>query len=246
MKMLRAASRLLEFASEPGILSYLIASKKPSLASYRMCQAVNGLVRAPATIFDVGANQGQFAGAAAKWFPYARIVSFEPSPKVFPMLRKNTAALENIELVQSAMGDKAGELEFFENEYSHASSALPVTATQTALRPETGRVKKIKVPVATLDGFASGQEWVGPILLKLDVQGYEKRVLEGGRSFLSQVDYLLFECSYRALYEGEPLFAEMYAYVSSLGFELVAPVGYLEDESHVMLQTDLLWRRPGK
>jgi hypothetical protein len=53
----------------------------------------------------------------------------------------------------------------------------------------------------------------------------------------------LFECSYQALYEGEPLFEEMYHFVRSLGFELVAPVGSLENEQHVMLQTDLLWRR---
>ena len=97
--------------------------------------------------------------------------------------------------------------------------------------------------MTTLDIFTQGKIWPGPILLKLDVQGFEKKVLQGATGFLPKVDYLLFECSYQALYEGEPLFADMYAFVQSLGYELVAPVGFLENEDHVFLQADLLWRR---
>ena len=241
--LLRSISRLLEFAAEPGIWPYLVKAKQPSLSSYRICQAMDALVEAPATVLDVGANQGQFAGAVAQWFPSAQIVSFEPAPSVFPILRKNTATIPQIQLVQSALGNDVGELEFFESRYSHASSALPVTETQKALRAETSQVRRVVVPMTTLDAFSQGRNWARPLLLKLDVQGYEKRVLEGAHEVLSRVDYLLFECSYRALYEGEPLFSEMHAYVTGLGFELIAPVGYLEDENHVMLQTDLLWRR---
>ncbi len=243
MRLLHSLSRALDLAGEPGVFPYLLKVGKPSLASYRMCRAVKSLVGAPATVFDVGANQGQFAGAAAWWFPGCHIVSFEPSPSVFPVLQRNTAKIPNLRLVQSALGDRAGELEFFENEYSHASSALPVTAAQKELRPETGHVRKVVVPVTTLDAFAASEEGPRPLLLKLDVQGFEKKVLEGGKLLLGKVDFLLFECSYQALYEGEPLFEEMYHYVRSLGFELVAPVGSLEDERHVLLQTDLLWRR---
>lgn len=222
---------------------YLIRAGKPSLASYQICKAVNSLVPVPASIIDVGANQGQFAGAAAWWFRNCRIISFEPSPSVFPILERNLAGVPNICLVQSALGDSEGQLEFFESEYSHASSALQVAAAQMELKPDAGKVRKISVPVTKLDLFFAAEELPRPLLLKLDVQGFEKKVLEGGLDFLERVDYLLFECSYQALYEGEPVFDEMFRFVGSLGFELVAPVGSLENNHHVLLQTDLLWRR---
>lgn len=201
------------------------------------------MVGSPATIFDVGANCGQFADAAVWWFPTSQVISFEPAPSVFDRLKANTAKYENVRAVQSALGDRAGELEFYENVYSHASSALPVSELQANMRPETAHVRKISVPVTTLDLFGRAQQWPRPLLLKLDVQGFEKRVLDGGQVFLKGVDFLLLECSYQALYDGEPLFAEMYAHVTALGFELVAPVGFLENSSHVILQNDLLWRR---
>eukprot|EP01035_Chromulina_nebulosa_P026132 gene26132-34172_t len=241
--MLNSIGRVFNFIFEDGAMKYCWSAGKPSLASYRMCRALKALGCHPRTVFDVGANQGQFAGASAWWFPEAKIVSFEPSPTVFRILQRNTSRVSTIECVQSAVGDRRGELKFFESDYSHASSALPVTEAQRSLRPETAKTKTITVPVTTLDVFAQGKNWSGPILLKLDVQGFEKKVLEGATAFLPKVDYLLFECSYQALYENEPLFAEMYTYVQSLGYELVAPVGFLENEEHVLLQTDLLWRR---
>jgi FkbM family methyltransferase len=209
-----------------------------------MCKAMKSLIHTPATVFDVGANQGQFAGAASWWFPGCQIISFEPSPSIFPILERNLSGTPNLKLVQVAVGDRSGELEFFENKYSHASSALPVTDEQKMLMPSTAHTHRVVVPVTTLDLFSGAASWPRPLLLKLDVQGFEKKVLDGAKEFLAQVDYLVFECSFRALYKNEPLFPEMYDHVRSLGFVLVAPVGYLEDEQRVIIQTDLLWCRP--
>jgi FkbM family methyltransferase len=153
------------------------------------------------------------------------------------------AKLGRVRVVGSALGNAAGTLEFFENEYSHASSALPVTEEQRRCFPQTAKGRKIIVPVTTLDQFAAGQAWPRSTLLKLDVQGFEQRVLEGAQEFLDRVDYLLFECSFRPMYEGEPAFHEMFDYVRALGFELVAPVGFLANDDRVIVQTDLLWRR---
>jgi FkbM family methyltransferase len=241
---LKSIARAVEFAGSPAVWRYLRqAGGARSIASYRVCQAVASLVPPLRTIVDVGANQGQFAVAAAWWFPQASIVSFEPAAAVFQQLRRNTARLDRIEAIPSAVGDHSGELDFFEAEYSHASSALAATETQRRLREDTGRGRRTRVPVTTLDEAMRLRQVPAPVLLKLDVQGFERKVLEGARAFLPSVDFLLFECSYRAMYVGEPLFAEMYGFVSSLGYELVAPVGQLDDGNHVILQSDLLWAR---
>ena len=142
-----------------------------------------------------------------------------------------------------ALGSRAGEIAFFENAYSHASSALPVHDNQKKMRPETGDVREIKVPMHTLDTWKFPVPLTGPVLLKLDVQGLEREVLQGGKMFLSKVDYLVFESSFVRLYEGEALFEEMHRLVSGLGFEIVAPVGLLEGARYEILQMDMLYRR---
>ena len=65
-------------------------------------------------------------------------------------------------------------------------------------------MRKIFVPGTPLNIFKLNQIWLRPILHELDVQGFEKRVLDGGRLFLENVDYLLFECSYGRLNDGGP------------------------------------------
>lgn len=83
----------------------------------------------------------------------------------------------------------------------------------------------------------------GPILLKLDVQGYEKEVLKGASEFIKRVDYLLFEASFVSMYEGEPLFEEMHDFVRGLGFRLVGPVGSLQTDKEQIVQMDMLYKK---
>ncbi len=241
--LLRKLSRILAFLSEPKVVGYVRQAGKLSLASFRMVGALRSLRVPVATVFDVGANEGQFAGAVGYWYPAAKIISFEPSPATFKKLQVHTKKLRQATLEQTAVGDKKGTLDFYVSKHTHASSALVVSREQAAFNPDTAETTKISVPVTTLADYAAGKSWPKPLLLKLDVQGFERKVLEGMGSFVEQVDYLLFECSYRPMYENEPLFAEMHDYVRGLGFEIVAPVGYLEDDSHVMVQTDLLWKK---
>jgi FkbM family methyltransferase len=246
MNILSSFARILEFLDEPGAFHYFLAAKKPSLSSYRICKAIKSLVGEPATVIDVGANQGQFAGAARWWFPNCNIICFEPSRVSFKALEVNTSSMRGIRLVSSALGSTIGVLEFFESSYSHASSALRMNDFQKTLRSDFGKLHKVSVPVTTLTAFAREESWSEPILLKLDVQGFEKKVLEGALAILPTIEFLLFECSYRPLYEQEPVFDEMYGFVSSIGYELVAPVGFLRDNNHAMIQSDLLWRRSKK
>ncbi len=82
-----------------------------------------------------------------------------------------------------------------------------------------------------------------PALLKLDVQGFEKEVLKGATNTLNKIDYLLFEASFVTMYKGEPLFEEMHTYVKEIGFELIAPIGFLQSENLQILQMDMLYKR---
>src|SRR5581483_9486217 len=64
-----------------------------------------------------------------------------------------------------------------------------------------------------------------PVLLKLDVQGYEARVLSGAANLLRRVDWLITEMAFVARYEGETLFPELLRTIESHGFRFVKPLG---------------------
>ena len=94
-----------------------------------------------------------------------------------------------------------------------------------------------------MDEFKFEQPLIAPILLKLDVQGFEKNVLEGASVLLEKIDYLVLEVSFISMYEGEPLFDEMHTYLKEKGFKLVAPIGALPDPNLAIPQLDMLYKR---
>ena len=195
------------------------------------------------TIIDVGANQGQFALVCSHFYKDAKIYSFEPVPETASVIKANTRHLKNIEVFEMALGSTEGSIDFYKNEYSHASSALPVSKLQLESHPQTAQTEIIKVPVKRLDDMAETIVSEGKILLKLDVQGFEKEVLLGATSFIKKVDYILFEASFVSMYDGEPLYEEMHNYVSGLGFEMVSPMAFLQTNELQIMQMDMLYRR---
>jgi FkbM family methyltransferase len=228
-------------ASGRGLKSLL--EKGASVASGQILHNCRHYIPALGTIIDAGANQGQFAVAASHFYPGAGIHSFEPLPEVFPILQRNTRGLSGINTYNVALGNSTGTLEFYSNAYSHASSALPVSAMQKDMLPKTATSHRIEIPVQRLDDLLHEALFIPPVLLKMDVQGFEKEVLKGAMNSLRKIDYLLFETSFIQMYDGEPLFDEMHHFVKELGFELIAPVGFLQSEKLQILQMDLLYKR---
>lgn len=220
-----------------------LMEKGASVASTQIIHNCRSYIPALETIIDAGANQGQFAIAANYFYPGVHIHSFEPLPKVFPILERNTGRFTNIKTYNVALGNSSGMLEFYSNDYSHASSALQVSTLQQNMLPKTGNVKRIEIPVQRLDDLRPHLNFHAPVLLKMDVQGFEKEVLKGANNSLQQIDYLLFETSFIPMYDGEPLFDEMHQFVKELGFEFIAPVGFFQTEKLQILQMDLLYKR---
>lgn len=214
-----------------------------SLASEKILLSVKNYVPALNTIIDVGANSGQFAIAASKIYSSVNIYSFEALPSLLSTLENNTKQIKNIKIFNYALGDIKGDIEFFQNDYSLASSALEIHKNQTDLFPQTGGVKKIKIKSERLDDIINEMILDSPVLLKLDVQGYEKKVLSGAVQSMKKIDYLLFETSFTPMYNAEPLFDEMNTFVKELGFEIVAPVGIFQSTDMKILQMDVLYKK---
>jgi FkbM family methyltransferase len=237
---------LLTLAEDMGTIRALLTWPKFSVTSYFMVTRLLKQGIAPRTVIDVGANVGQFAVASAKLFSGVRVHSFEPVPGCVEELRKNVAGLKGVTVYPLALGEKAGEARLRVNAYTHASSFLPITRMHREAFPKVRESGEVPVEVSTLDRVFSGVELPGPVLLKLDVQGYEEQVIWGGAETLRRVDYVVLEASFRRMYEGEPLFADLMRLMEDHGFRFERPVGWLTAPGNgEVLQMDALFAREG-
>ncbi len=170
-------------------------------------------------VLDIGANTGQFAEIFHKILPGAQIYSFEPVKKCYEELLKRSSAL-NVTAFNYALGEADGETEIFVSEHSPSSSILPMTNLHKELYSHTSRSTKETITIKTLDGIAPGLNLAGrPYLVKIDVQGFEDRVIKGGINTIRNAEILLVEMSYEILYDRQLLFDDLYRIIVPLGFE---------------------------
>ena len=232
-----------DFLLSPSMIWSALTFKVFSITSYKMLHMIRDEGIDPEIIIDVGANKGQFGIAAAVIFPNSTVSSFEPDPETYSELIKNTTTYKNIKCFQTALGAEDGEIEFNRNSYSLSSSILPITEKHLSAFPEATEKEVIKIPLTTLDIISTQFDFTKTVLLKLDVQGYEKIVLEGARDTLKNINFVALEASFKPLYEGEMLFGECLDVMREYGFEIITPIGYLKDpKTGKILQIDLLFK----
>lgn len=195
-------------------------------------------------VLDVGANEGQFAAHIRKVLPDASIYSFEPLAAPFRKLVETHRGDRHFEAFQVAVGSEAGEADFEMHDSSVTSSMLRPTDRFARMVPSTAARTRVKVPVVTLDGWAAGRDLATPLLVKLDVQGFEDRVILGGRETLARASAVISEVSFVGLYEGQPLFEDILDLMRSLHFRCGGMLGGFSDlETGEMLEADALFIR---
>ncbi len=170
------------------------------------------------TVLDVGANVGQFATAARAILPDATIYSFEPLPDCFLELERRMSRTGKFRAFNVGLGADRGELQFNRSSFAPSSSFRKMAALHKQNYPWTVGSEPVNVKVETLDGLAATLDLVDPILLKIDVQGYEDRVLAGGKATCSRAAAIIVEVSFETLYEGQPLFDDIYRSLTGMGF----------------------------
>jgi FkbM family methyltransferase len=199
------------------------------------------------SILDVGANDGGFAKWVQPKFPAARLHCFEPLPGPAEALRRwAERARANVAVHETALSDFDGEAEIFEHlDHSTSSSLLPITTEAAALFPYTARAAKRRIAVTTLDAWAAKQQSLGRVLLKLDVQGLEDRVLRGGPRTLASVDVCIVEVSITPLYQGQAAFATLVAALQSAGLGYYGNLEQHHDERGAPIFLDCAFVRHG-
>lgn len=194
------------------------------------------------TVLDIGANRGQFAIYACGRFPAATIHSFEPIPQARARLESIIPGGRDVRTYGVALASGAGEVEFNVTSDDDSSSLLAPSRVQMDAFPGSRPAEKITVSTARLDDTLARDQLIPPVLMKLDVQGGELDALMGATETLATTDFVLVECSFVELYEGQPLYDEVISFLTSQGFELA---GFYSPtvENGRLLQADALLTR---
>ncbi len=179
-------------------------------------------------ILDIGAHHGESARLFRDLFPGAFILSVEPDPGSFVVLIGAGAD----HCVNKAVSNNAGKVTLWRNHASHLNSLFPVNyesrdsiAFTKAREAGDERVFDTfndpkTVEAITLDMVIPLLPFLPIDLLKIDVQGAEALVLEGGPLALAATDAVLVEISLYDFYEKHASFSDVEKFLHPAGLEL--------------------------
>lgn len=129
-------------------------------------------------LLDVGANIGAICLPFAARRPEARVVAVEAHPEIAAVLSHNVSAnsLGNVEVIHAAAGERAGLID------------IPVPSIMRQGNIGAGSLydrghSSARVPMRPIDDIAPDN----CRMVKIDVEGFEPRVLDGAKRLLNEV-----------------------------------------------------------
>lgn len=192
------------------------------------------------SIWDVGANQGQFAFMAHNVWPNVPMYSFEPDPDSYKKLEDNFKKFSIIgKTFRYALGDKVESKQLLRYADNVNNSMLKNDSY------EGGIIDRQTVECTTLDIISKTAPTVTSAFLKLDVQGFELTVLAGAKRFLEKCLFVQIEVSFSPTYSKGAHAGEIILAMRESGFECIDILDLLRDKyrPYKIIEADLLFKR---
>jgi len=152
----------------------------------------------PRQLIDVGANRSQFAEIVSPVLRGGRAVAIEPNPSVMPEVYS--------ELHRCALSDVDGE----------AYLNVPGGNDEIGSLDARGDGQQYKVSVRRFDSLPISLE--RPVLVKIDTEGQELKVLKGFGDRLREIDYIVLEVGNRGLRLSQNNVTDIVRYLIDAGF----------------------------
>ncbi len=138
---------------------------------------IAGFVCPGECVIDLGANIGYYCLMLARLVgPQGKVLAIEPHPHNFHVLQTNLLLnrVANVECLQAAVSDRSGVATLYVSSASNWHTLNP-TRAQDSLQ--------VEVPTITLDELTERLPHP-PQLIRMDTEGFEARILDGGRRLL--------------------------------------------------------------
>jgi FkbM family methyltransferase len=176
--------------------------------------AQSGQVR---TIFDVGANIGDYSSTASAAFPQAEIYAFEPVRQTLDILTRRVTNLPNVKVLNYGLSDR-DQTVTFSVQPDNLGSSTQYGAVSRLLNPDAAHVtEQVNLKKAGAAATALGVRQID--LLKIDTEGNDWFVLNGFLDWLEagRIKVIQFEYGLSCIYTKRLLLDY---------HELLAPRGY--------------------
>ena len=174
------------------------------------------------TLFDIGANTGQFSLKMRDNGYSGKIISFEPLTSAREKLIHQSSKDENwIVHEKAAIGDYNWITDINISKNSVSSSILPMLKSHLKADKDSKYIKIEKTTVITLDSIADNYlDEYSNLFIKIDTQGYERNVLDGAFKTLKKARGILCELSLTPLYDGQDNWIDLILRLEKEGFIL--------------------------
>ncbi len=168
------------------------AGEVSSSGERRVFQHFLSKLRHRPVVFDVGANRGQWARMALEATSAIDLYCFEPSSSAFIALRANLSGFPSAHLFKFGFANKITTNPLYSNEQSSGlASIFPRRLDHFGISMAEQEI----VQLTTLTQFCEDHQIVHIDFLKLDAEGAELQILNGGKSLLENdnIDHIQFE-----------------------------------------------------
>ncbi len=208
----------------------------PTMEGLLRTMQANGLQ--PGGIIDIGANAGDWSRMARSVFPGVPLLMVDGNPEMAQAIRATATECGAAAAVCALLGpDVRNDVPFH------------VLGTGSGVLPElTTFSREVRhLPMTTLDRVvedATQAPLQAPLLMKLDVQGFELEVLRGGSRTLGMAEVVILETSVLPYNEGAPTFEDVVAFMRTAGFSVSDFCGQFRRETdHALYITDVAFVR---
>jgi FkbM family methyltransferase len=179
------------------------------------------------TIVDVGANVGYLTRRFARSTgPAGKVYAFEPNPIIFPLLTRNVGQLSHVRAWNCGLSSETGEAFLFlaGSDHSVGSFSAKYPATHVFYQ-ETGELHSLRAKLVQGDEFLAEHGVRKIDIAKIDVEGWELKVLRGLEKTIAASPSLAIFCEYnRAAQESAGHgWAELPNWFFERGFTLALP-----------------------
>jgi FkbM family methyltransferase len=151
------------------------------------------------SLIDIGANRGEFSRDFHHFYPRnGFIYCFEPNPSLRSALQENLKHLPEVTIFSIGLGNQTGTLDLNVPEQADGLGSFLTYNKSSNDHYGASKSDAFSVEVKRLDDVIPDIQ--GAVVVKIDTQGFEEKVLEGARKTLQRCDAVLLECSFAPMH----------------------------------------------
>ncbi len=193
-------------------------------------------------VIDVGANVGFFSNLCLTKLPGVPVFSFEPASDLAEALEARARFEPRWHMSRSALGDVEGTGQL------HISGSKGVYNSLNAVNPAFADTidgltftRDENVSISTLDRLLANEPALANcrnLLLKVDTQGHDFKVLKGGLKVLSKVRMIIVELPFQNIYDSGDTYRDILEFMEAAGFGVYSLSPISLDDTGAIIEAD--------